>query len=449
MDYSSLVKESLEFPFPRPLPRAEVILTLPEPALFNLVHIITGVRRCGKTFYLFQKINQLLDKGVPRAHMLYFNFADARLKPLAPTVLMDVVDEYYRQVPSAQSQGAYLFLDEVQECPDWQDSCQRIAEHERATLVITGSSSKLTSDEIATQFRGRSYPHEMMPLSFREYCVFNGTEVPDGEETAFSPQSVLRYETLYDRYLVEGGFPGIQRLLPAEQIDLLQGYVRDVVARDVAERFGREDISLANQYALYALRNTACELSINNLAEELQKAGFKAYWNKINRLDELFQQAFLYYTLSEYTTALKPDSTATRKAYAVDPGMAYAVSRANQQDVGKRFETAVFLELRRRMAGKRTEAITSYTAPGQRREKVDFLVGDALSSEPYALVQVSATLAEDKTRRRELDSLDAALARTRLETGIVVTLREEGRATVEHGTVRIVPAWKWALNTSS
>ncbi len=445
MDYSSLIREALEFPFPRPVPREEIILTLPKPALFNLVHIITGVRRCGKTFYLFQKIDQLLNRGVPRDHVLYFNFSDARLKPMGRSVLMDVVEEYYRQVPSAQSDGAYLFLDEVQECPDWQDACQRIAEHERATLVITGSSSKLTSDEIATRFRGRSHPHEMMPLSFREYCAFNNAEAPKDPNATFSPRSILRYETLYDRYLIEGGFPGVQSLLPAERIDILQSYVRDVVARDVAERFGREDIRLANQYALYAIRNTGCELSLNNLVEKLQEAGFKSYWEKINRLDNLFQQAFLYYTLPEYSTALKPGSTAARKAYAIDPGMAYAVSRANQQDMGKRFETAVFLEMKHRVAGRRIETITSYTVPGSKRERVDFLIGDALSDDPYELVQASVSLDQSKTRQRELGSLDAAMAATGLETGTVITLREEETAAVEHGTVRIVPAWKWAL----
>lgn len=445
MEYSSLVKEALEFPFPRPVPRTEIIHTLPEPALFNLVHIITGVRRCGKTFYLFQKIHQLFDSGLPHDKVLYFNFADARLKPMQQTTLMDVVDEYYRQVPSARTDGAYLLLDEVQECPDWQGACQRIAEHERVTLVITGSSSKLTSEEIATQFRGRSYPHEMMPLSFKEFCKFRDVEVPDEDETAFSPQNIVQYESLYDRYLVEGGFPGVQRLQPTERIDILQGYVRDVVSRDVAERFGREDITLANQYALYALRNTACELSINNLTEELQKAGFKAYWEKTNRLDELFRQAYLYYALSEFTTALKPDSTAVPKAYAVDPGMVYAVSRANQQDLGKRLETTVFLELKRRMAGRRTESITSFTAPGPKREKVDFLVGDALSSEPYALIQASVSLEQEKTRQRELASLESAMARLGLKEGAIITLREEETITTDRGTVHVLPAWKWSL----
>ncbi len=476
MDYSSLVKESLEFAFPHPVARDEIIPTLPEPDLFNLVHIVTGVRRCGKTFYLFQKIHQLLDKGVPREFIFYFNFADARLAPVSETVLMDVIDEHYRQVPQARIDGAYLFLDEVQECPDWQSACQRIAEHERATLVVTGSSSKLTSDEIATQFRGRSYSHEMMPLSFREFCTFQDVEVPDISEAseasvsgaseasasevseasaicnvtdvAFSPQSVTHYEALYDRYLTEGGFPGVQNLRMSEQIELLQGYVRDVVARDVAERFGREDISLANQYALYVLRNTACELSINNMVEHLQKAGFKVYWNKVRHLDEIFQQAFLYYPLSEYTTALKVTSNVTPKVYAVDQGMVYATARANQQDVGKRFETAVFLEIKRRMAGRRTDSVTSYNVPSSQGSKVDFLIGDASFVQPYALVQVCASMAQEKARHRELRSLDQAMDQTGLHEGFVIALREEETIPVTNGIVNVVPAWKWALGSA-
>lgn len=87
---------------------------------------------------------------------------------------------------------------------------------------------------------------------------------------------------------------------------------------------------------------------------------------------------------------LKPGSTAVPKMYAVDQGMVYAVSRANQQDIGKRLETAIFCELQRRTSGRRTETITSYTMPTSKQEKVDFLIGDALATEPYGLIQVCA-----------------------------------------------------------
>lgn len=446
--YAMLVREAMLFEPPEPLRREETIRRLDGPALFNVVHIITGVRRCGKTFYLFQKIHDLLASGVPRDRILYFNFADDRLKPMPATVLDDIVNEYWRQYPHARREGAYLFLDEVQECDNWQGFCQRLAEHERVTLVITGSSSKLSSDEIATNFRGRSHPHEMLPLSFREYCRFQGLEPPraDGSPEAYSPREITDFEGAYARYLTVGGFPAVQRLEESDRIETLQGYVRDVVARDVAERFGRENIAMASQTALYLLRNTACELSVNELTEALKAVGWKVYWEKVNALLNLFKQAYLTYDLHEYRTVLKPNSTDVPKVYAVDQGMAYAVSRANQQDLGKRLETAVFCELHRRTVGRRTETVTSYTMPGTRREKIDFLVGDALASEPYALYQVTADMTAAKTRNREIGSLEAVMRRTGVDHGIILTLHDEETIPTPAGKIAVLPAWKWALH---
>ena len=356
---AALVAEAREQPLPSFIPRSEIIRELAEPARFNLVEIITGMRRSGKTFYLYQKMSQLLEAGVPRDRLFYFDFADDRLSPLAPDTMASVIEEFWRQVPEARTEGCYLFLDEVQEMERWQGVCQRLAEHEKVTLVITGSSSKLSSEEIATKFRGRSHSHEMLPLSFREFCLFQAVEGDRLKGPAFSPQTQTFLEGLFDRYLTEGGFPGVQNRLNEDRIELLQSYVRDVVARDVAERLGREDIRIANQFALYGLRNTACEFSVNQLVESFKELGFKIYWEKADRIMDLLRQAFLLMKVEEHAFALKPQTTATPKVYGIDPGIVYAVSRANQQDVGKRFETAVYLELRRRMAGKRSRMGTS------------------------------------------------------------------------------------------
>lgn len=446
-DIASLVQESIELGTPTARPRETVIRSLPEPARFNLVHIITGMRRCGKTFYLFQLIHELMGSGIPANRIFYFDFSDARLKPTDAQTLESVVDEYWRLVPEARDEGCYLFLDEVQECPDWQGFCQRIAEHERVTLTITGSSSRVSSDEIATNFRGRAHVHEMWPLSFREFCAFRDIAVPAPGQRAFSPQARSRYESAFDDYLLVGGFPAVQQAVPADRIELLQGYVRDVVARDVAERMGREDITLATQLALFGIRNTGCELSVNGLVEQLEEAGDqKVYWTKVNRLLELFGKAYLLHYLPEYTTALKPGTSKPKKVYAEDQGLAYAVSRANQQDVGKRLETAIYLELRRRNAGRRTDTVTSLTVP-KTRQQVDFLLGDALASEPCELIQVTVGMERKKTRARELGSLEAGMRHAGLSRGVVITLREQGKTSTESGDIDIVPAWQWALQT--
>ena len=445
---SSLVRSRLMESIPSVSKRDDVVRMLPEPARFNLVHIITGMRRSGKTFYLFQLMHELLLHGIPHERLLYFDFSDDRLKPLRHDVMQAVVDEYWRQVPDARTQGCYLFLDEVQEVENWQGFCQRVAEQESVTLVITGSSSKVSSSEIATQFRGRSHVHEMWPLSFTEYCRFHHKQLPDSPARTYAPQEITYMESVFDTYLQWGGFPGIQRASEQDRIELLQGYVRDVVARDVAERGGREDIALTMQLALFAIRNTACELSANELAKRLKDAGYTAYWGKVQSLLELLQEAYLIHYLPEYTTMLKPGTTATPKVYAEDPGLAFAVSRANQQDFGKRLETLVYIELRRRLSGRRTDTVSSLTVPGGKGEKVDFLVGDALAIEPYELLQVTYGMQANRTRKRELDSLVAAMRYTNLREGTIISLRERETVQTDAGTIHIVPAWQWCIEDS-
>lgn len=456
---SELVRERLTEEIPPVVRRREIMGDLPAPERFNRVDIIVGMRRSGKTFYLFQRMRSLAEQGVPRSRMLYFDFSDDRL-PDSGNLIDEVIDEYWRQAPEARSEGAYLFLDEVQDCDEWQGACRRIAEHERVSLVVTGSSSKVSPGEIATQFRGRSHTHEMLPLSFAEYLRFHEGELPDGSNAdelsgadgraAFSPAERTALESLFDRYLVTGGFPAVQNDSRAVRIEVLQGYVRDVVARDVADRFDRLSVPLATQMALLVLRSTARELSVNGLVDALKAAGHRIGWEKASEMAALLSQAYLYFELREYSRTPLAGGTNPPKAYAIDPGLAYAVSRASQEDIGLRLETAAYLELRRRMAGRRTDSISSYTEPTARRRKVDFLVGESFAGEsepasPYALYQVALNLDDGKTRRRELESLDAAMAQTGLGEGTVITLRESGVERAEHGSIQIVPAWRWFL----
>ncbi len=453
INLAEIVQEALAFELPQVSPRDDVIEALPKPAPFNLVHIITGIRRCGKTFYAFQWAQRLLDQGVDRNKIFYFNFSDDRLRPAPASLMNDVIEEYWRQVPQARSEGCYLFLDEVQEAGSWQGFCQRIAEHEKVTLVITGSSSKLSADDIATEFRGRSQEHPMHPLSFREFCLFHKMQVPEAAELreigSVSPQMRTELEGAFDRYLVAGGFPGVQSLTEGSRIQMLQAYLRDVIARDVIERSARTDISLANQVGLFCLRNTGCDLSVNNLVEDLKSIGYRTSWEKVSEVVRLFEQAHLIGLLREFAMSIAPSTTVPNKVYAIDQGMAYATSRASQQDIGKRLETAIYMELMRRTANGRMETVTSYTAQTSAKEKVDFLIGDALATDPYELLQVTVDMTAEKTRRREVDSLEAAIGETRVERAAIITLREEGLIAGKHGEIKVVPAWKWALSSAS
>ena len=113
--------------------------------------------------------------------------------------------------------------------------------------------------------------------------------------------------------------------------------------------------------------------------------------------------------------------------------------------MGKRLETAVYLELARRLAGSRDETVASWSAPAPQREKVDFVVGDALALEPYRAYQVCADMSAARTRKRELRALGSAMNAGSLDTGTVITLDQEEELSIEEGTVLVIPAWRWSL----
>ena len=278
-NYGALVRESLLFPFPEAAPRQDIISNLPEPAPFNLVHIITGVRRSGKTFYEFQLIERLLAAGVPRNRIFYFNFVDDRLKPVPKTLLNDVLDEYWRQVPEARKEGAYLFFDEVQEAGGWQGFCQRIAEREKVTLIITGSSSKLSSDQIASTFRGRSLECHMFPLSFAEFM-----SACDGE-TWQGWQEYLRY----------GGLPFAAALqTDEEKSGYLRGLFQETCLKDITERRRlRKDQELEDlpQVLASSIGSLTTPSKITSALES--KCGSRIALNTVKSYIDCLKEAFL------------------------------------------------------------------------------------------------------------------------------------------------------------
>ncbi len=140
----------------------------------NLVQVVTGVRRCGKTYRLYQEMARLESMDVSRASMLYFNFEDERLKPYEPQLLNAVVETFYAMNPSAREEGAYFFLDEIQEVPEWGTFLRRMVDTQKVTIYVTSSSSKMLSSSLASKFRGRALSRELFPMSFSEFARFNG-----------------------------------------------------------------------------------------------------------------------------------------------------------------------------------------------------------------------------------------------------------------------------------
>ena len=416
------------------------------PSVGNRVKVVVGVRRCGKTWRLYQEVARLERAGVDRRKILYFNFDDERLKPYDRLLPSQVMERFYTLSPDAR-QGAYVFFDEIQDVPDWGVFMRRMVDTEQVSLYVTGSSSKMLSVEVATEFRGRATSYELSPYSFREFARCRGAR-----EATLAPgalrgeQDRLDLARMCSDYLTQGGYPEAQGMGDVERVGMLQDIAANVVAADVVERHDLGGARTARMVAMLCLASSSRKLSLTKLHNRLKSQGVAIGWEGLTALVGYLEEANLMYRIPEYTTSVAENSRKASKAYANDQSLMVAVSAAASEDAGLALETAVYLELRRRASFGRKNSIMTYAPKdGQKTLEVDFVEGDALLGEVRSLVQVCADMTGGVTRNRELRALEIAMGEIGADRGAVVTLDAEQVVNVKTGIVEVVPAWRWLL----
>lgn len=429
----------------RPVFARELDLGAPAaPRAGNMVTVVTGMRRSGKSYRLFQVMEDLLDRGVPERAMLYFNFEDDRLDPVTSATGDEVLEAYFSLHPEAMKEGAYLFFDELQEMEGWGKWLRRVVDTTKATIYVTGSSSKMLSSEFATELRGRSIEYIQYPFSFREFARFHHPDV-DVDALAFSTADRLVLQKAFDWYLRRGGFPGVQLLAEPQAVSTLQGYVQRVVARDVIERHDVEKPVVVVGFARKVLRLNGRPLSLRKTENELRSSGVVANRAELSEFLSYFKEAFLVLPVRERSRGAAPAPNAMTKAYAIDPGLACANAPASVRDEGQNLEDAVCVELHRRL-GVAREGSVSLAKTEDRAYEVDFIVGDALFDEDLRLYQVTASLDDPRTFERETRALWDSMDEWGLREGTIIVGSGKDQVLEQDGrTIRCVPAWKWFL----
>lgn len=412
------------------------------PRRGNLVKVIIGMRRSGKSFRLLQEMIKLHDQNIPWSRICYFNFEDDRLGSVTSRTGDEVIQTFKDEHPESIDEGIYYFFDEIQEMDGWSAWMRRMVDTQKATFYLTGSSSKLLSDEIGTEFRGRAIEFELLPFSFREYlrsCDMDSTllKTTDG-------RSKLR--GAFHTYLECGGFPDAFNLSMPLRITLLQSYANRVAAKDVVERHGLNNLGTVSQISQRLLELNGCQLSLRRMEGHLRSQGIASGRASIANIVDYLVSAYLVFLLDERRMSKTPESR-SRKVYAIDPGLALANGKAGSNNEGQRLENAVYLELRRRVLGLRENAISSYRT-SQHRYEVDFLVGDNVLGLTPALYQVCASFDSPETRERELRAISEAAEETGIEKlFLILDSGESEDVSFEGKQIHIISAIEWFLTS--
>ncbi len=313
------------------------------PAGTGKVVGLAGVRRSGKTFLFFDTIQRLAAKGVDRRRIVYLNFEDDRLYPIKVEDLDLILRCWHEVFPEMVGQHKYLFLDEVQNVTGWERWIRRVCDTEDIEVFVTGSSSRLLTRDLATALRGRSITLEVFPLSFREYLVFRGIEV-----VPYSADNESRLRHELELYLLWGGFPEIVLADETLRPLILEEYASLMLYRDVVERYGVRSEKLIRELLRYAFRNTASLLNVSKLYRDFTSQGLSVSKNTLFEYIGYLEDSFLVFLLPKQETSLRKQAHNPKKLHVIDTGLIAAFQAFHSRDLGRKLETAVFLENRRR-----------------------------------------------------------------------------------------------------
>ena len=394
--------------------------------------VVKGMRRTGKTFVTYERMKRLVADGIPLKRIVHINFEDERLSRLTVDDLHLIGEIHAELYPEFADGKVWYFLDELQCVMGWESYARRLVDSPNVQLCLTGSSSKLLSEEIATQMRGRSLPIEVFPLSFSEYLRFNGilSEVPRVGFTA-REKGILR-RAMSD-YAERGGFPDVQGVSSGIRAAMLQEYVDAVLYRDIIERHQVASVQALKYTLEYLFHNYARKTSTRSISGVLKNLSVPANRESIADYLDWFKDAYLVYPVSVRSDSLAVKRVNPDKYYLIDPGLIRAMCVKNDAERGWMLENIVYMALRRSI-GK-----ISYISNADGTE-VDFHVHDMISH-GERLVQVSYAMSDETTFLRETNAIRFAREKTGIQDCTIVTWDDEG----EMDGIRIVPVWKWLL----
>lgn len=379
------------------------------PKAPNKIKVVIGMRRAGKTYFVFQHIRTLLNEGIPLSRILYINFEDDRLLPLDQKRLANFIEAFYALYPDNHEHRCFIFLDEIQNVEGWPLVIRRIYDTKNVELFLTGSSAKLLSKEIATSLRGRSLATEIWPYSFKEFMRAQNIAI---NENLFDQKVQDKLTKYFHIYLSTGGFPEVTTYDTNVRQQTLQEYIDIALYRDIVERHHVKHTGLIKYMISFMLHNIGKPFSINKFYNDLKSQGYKVGKDVLYEYFSYIEDAYLAFAVSLYDPSIRKVQANPKKIYAIDPGIARALTLDYENNLGRLFENIVFLDL------KRQGCRVNYYLTSQRYE-VDFLVRTRAGHKK--LFQVCWDMADENTYMREERALKIAEQELKIN-GAMITL---------------------------
>lgn len=361
------------------IPRIEYLQQLRELRDKQVIKVITGIRRCGKSTLLKQFQEHLKAEGVKQEQIISLNLEDLDNESLCD------YRKLHAHVTERLKEGekTYVFLDEIQQVESFQKAIDSLYIKPNVDLYITGSNAYMLSQELATLLSGRYIEIKMMPLSFKEYV----SGINNGETTA----------KMYVDYVKYGSFPYTIAFGNNQEMvsDYLQNIFSTVILKDIITRKNFKDTMMLESVTRFVFDNIGSQMSTKSIADAMTSNGRKIDSRTVERYLYALEESFVVYRAQRYDLKGKELLKTLGKYYIVDPGLRMMLLGNRKYDTGHILENVIYLELLRRYK-------KVYIG------KLDCMEVDFVCESENGMVyyQVAATTREESTLERELKPLN-------------------------------------------
>jgi predicted AAA+ superfamily ATPase len=342
----------------------------------DIIKVITGVRRSGKSTLMGLFIDELKNSGVKTNHIQYYNFDNLELKSSE----YDIEKLHHKITNNAKDKKLYLFLDEVQNVTKFDKFIASLFLNKNIDIYITGSNAYLLSSEFSTVLTGRTFEIKVLPFSFAEYCEFF-------ENTSDNKK-------LFAQFLEYGAMPGVIRQPKILQKPYLENIYNDILNKDILVRNNWQKNNNFERISEFIFDSIGSELSPTNIVNTLKQKKFSLSHHSVDAYLNALITSYLFYKVNRFDIKGKKILTVGSKYYTVDIGFVNALLKdKNIKNIGHKLENVVYLELLRRYN-------SVYVGKNSTKE-VDFI---ALNNNEKVYYQVANSVIDPNTLNRELSS---------------------------------------------
>lgn len=351
----------------------------------DIIKVLTGIRRSGKSFMLKLIMEELEKNGVEREKFININFENLKYKSLCTAEALN----NFILSKAKKNERYYLFLDEIQEVNEWEKCINslRADEEYNFDIYITGSNAKLLSGELSTYLAGRYVEFIIYPFSFKEFI-----------EAVKSLNEDINIQELFKKYILFGGMPFLHNLNFNEEASMqyLKDMYSSIILKDITQRNNIRDIDLLERIIAYIVMNIGNTFSATSLSKYFKSENRKASPETILNYIKACEEAMLIYRVQRNDLVGKKILSVNEKYYIADHGIRQAVFENNERDINQIFENIVYLELLRRGYNIKIGKIGDL--------EVDFVCTKNRDDKIY--IQVAYLLASPETIEREFSVLE-------------------------------------------